>query len=141
MLFGDNIPKNKDINGFTKEIQNITQVQTYMQKRFMRSAQKEGFKTITDLPESHAFGKSLTRDHNMVALLTNSYSEELKKVSIEDLRNKLAQKKMMPSKQTHAQIIRDKMTRIKYSPLGRLHSANGQRSATSKTSNKRHFFL
>ena len=68
----------------------------------MRSAQKEGFKTITDLSESHAFGKSLTRDHNMVALLTNSYSEELKKVSIEDLRNKLAQKKMMPSKQTHA---------------------------------------
>ena len=66
----------------------------------MRSAHKEGFRTVTDLPGSHSFGRSLTRDHDMVALLTNSYSEELKKVSIEELRNQLAQKKMMLSRQT-----------------------------------------
>lgn len=86
-MFGDNIPKNKDINGFTKEIQNVTPVQTYMQKRFLRSAHKEGFRTVTDLPETHSFGRSYSRDHDMVALLTNSYSEDLKKVSIEELRN------------------------------------------------------
>ena len=82
-LFGDHIPKNKDMNGFTKDIQSVTSVQSYMQKRFLRSAHKEGFKTVSDLPDNHSFGKSPQRQHDMVALLTNSYSESLKNITIE----------------------------------------------------------
>lgn len=71
-----------------------------MKKRFMRSAHKEGFKTVTDLPDSHRFGMTYHRNHDMVALLTNSYSEDLKKMSIEELRNTLAQKKITIAKTT-----------------------------------------
>lgn len=52
----------------------------------MRSAHKDGFKTVEDLGDNHIFGKSLKRDHNMVAILTNSYQEDLKRITIEDLR-------------------------------------------------------
>lgn len=88
-LFGDNIPKNKDINGFTKEIQCITPVQNYMRKRFLRSAHKDGFKTVTDLPEDHKFGMSQRKNHDMVALLSNSYTDDLKRITIDELRSSL----------------------------------------------------
>jgi hypothetical protein len=73
-----------------------------MQKRFLRSAHKEGFKTVSDLPDSHIFGKSIVRDHDMVAILTNSYSEDLKRISIEDLRSTLAKKNIPTAKNTQA---------------------------------------
>lgn len=57
-LFGDgNIPKNKDMNGFTKDVQKTSLLQTYLKKRFKRSASKEGQTTFMDLPHSHSFGR------------------------------------------------------------------------------------
>lgn len=71
-LFGDgNIPKNKDVNGFTKDISQITPLEKYMKHKFHRSAQKEGFKTVKDIPEDFTFGKIVDRNHDMLALLTN----------------------------------------------------------------------
>jgi hypothetical protein len=53
-----------------------------MKRRFLRSAHKEGFRTPNDFPEAHSYGISYRRDHDMVALLTNSYSEEFKKMTL-----------------------------------------------------------
>jgi len=57
-----------------------------MQKKFLRTAHKDGFLTPQDMPQDHVFGKTQQRDHNMVAILTNSYSEDLKRITISDLR-------------------------------------------------------
>jgi len=102
-LFGDgNIPKNKDVNGFTKEIQCKTPVQEYMERRFLRTAHSQGFKTFSDFPGDHSFGKSLHRDHDMVALLTNKYQDDLTRVTVDSLRASLQQRRIPQPKPTYA---------------------------------------
>lgn len=50
------IPKNKDLNNFTKDIQDLTPASSYFRKKSYSSAHKEGFKTYLDVPEDHIFG-------------------------------------------------------------------------------------
>lgn len=53
-----------------------------------------------------------------MAILANSYQDELKRVSIEELRSSLAHKKSQHhtfiNKPTQAQVLRDKESRLKY---------------------------
>lgn len=56
---------------------------------------------MEDIPESHVFGKSSTKDHDMVALLTNSYSDSIKRISIENLRNSMELKRILHAKPTY----------------------------------------
>ena len=73
-LFGDgNIPKNKDMNNFTKDIQSLTPSQAYISQKRKKMARLLGFKTHQDIPEEQPFGVKLDRNHDMVALLRNSY--------------------------------------------------------------------
>lgn len=68
-----------------------------MQKRYRRLSTKSS----SVLGDSKAFGMTYKRDHNIVAILTNSYSEKSSTVSIEDLRSN-ASRKMLLSKNTNA---------------------------------------
>lgn len=73
-LFGDgNIPKNKDINNFTKDIQCRTPSQAYISQKRKKVSRLLGFKTYADIPEEQPFGIKVDRNHDMVALLRNSY--------------------------------------------------------------------
>lgn len=115
-LFGDgNIPKNKDVNGFTREVQSKSAVQEYMERRFLRTAHSQGFRTSSDLPSDHSFGKRLRRDHDMVAILTNKYQDDLAKVTVDALRASTRQRRIPQPKPTYAQLIRDRLVRSKFS--------------------------
>jgi hypothetical protein len=57
-----------------------------MEDKFNRTAQSLGFKTVQDFPETHVFGKKVPREHNMVALLTNQYQDDLSKLTVDNLR-------------------------------------------------------
>ena len=73
-LFGDgNIPKNKDINNFTKDIQSVTPTQAYISSKRKKVARLNGFRTFADIPNEQPFGAKIDRNHDMVALLRNSY--------------------------------------------------------------------
>jgi len=41
---------------------------------------------VFDMPEDHSFGQVYNRNHDMVAILTNSYQDELKRSTIEEIR-------------------------------------------------------
>ena len=114
-LFGENIPKNKDTEKFIRDVRNVNQVDAYMKKRFERSAHKFGLKTAYDFPDEHGFGIKYPRKHDMVALLTNSYSESLKTVSIDDLRDRMGKPRVPPLlKKTQGQQMRDQAIKDRF---------------------------
>ncbi|CDW82666.1 ef hand family protein [Stylonychia lemnae] len=116
-LFGDgNIPKNKDVNSFQRDIQDITPIRAYMQKRIHSPFDRMGNQTFASFND--AFGISSKRNHDMVALLTNSYSENLHQMTIEELRSS-ASRKTLTSKNTNAQQLREAAIKSKYKPIPR----------------------
>jgi len=112
-LFGDgNIPKNKDMNGFTKSIQDKTAGEEYLKQR--RGSQ--------NVPSELSFGQHTGEQHDLVAILRNSYSHDINRVTLSSLKSTIHKKKLKPSKPTTSSKLREQRNNELYAPFLRSSS-------------------
>lgn len=58
--------------------------------------------TFMDVPSEHSFGVKNRKEHDMVAILTNSYQDDLNHVTLESLKASLQKRNLTPAKNTLA---------------------------------------
>jgi hypothetical protein len=78
------------------------------------------------VPSEHSFGAKNRKEHDMVAILTNSYQDDLNSVTVETLKASLQKKHLQPAKNTQAQEMRERANKMKYLPLNRSGSSSMQ---------------
>jgi len=111
--------KNKNLNGFVNEIQQITPKKHYMLNKLLNQAHKNGYKTFEDLPEDYVFGErkgtgtmlAAAQQHDLGAILGNQFAENPFSMSIEQARKLLTEKKTVFKEKygrpTHSSVLRD----------------------------------
>lgn len=111
--------KNKNLNGFVNEIQQITPKKHYMLNKLLNQAHKNGYKTFEDLPDDYVFGErkgtgtmlAAAQQHDLGAILGNQFADNPFSMSIEQARKLLTEKKTVFKEKfgrpTHSSVLRD----------------------------------
>ena len=133
------------MNDFVHEIQDKTPKQHYLLNKLLQNAHKEGFNTMQDLPSDYSFGGrnrtgsmlAAAKDHDIVAIMANQFGENPHRLSIDQARKLLSEKKTIYKdklgRPTQGQMLRDQQiaSNIKDMVRNRAGSTTPLRSSSS----------